>query len=338
MGTQHLTKCSQSCLLNWCCALQTIRDRWHPHKPTRRGEWPSSLIRTSQPSLVVRGCCPPQPRREMGAGGMGNRITRRKKPGTTDVPPGQRHSVPAPSRVQTWFVCIQWNCFCVQRGFQLLWGRWKALLAALKCLVLPAFGSMHGARTKYTTVQCKLSGKKINSGQRYLNYRKTRSRWLTLPLCLLLSLSRNRAAHTADRGPGQLKERWGGSECQRAATTTRNFIWLSLNLELESRAECAGSSYKRGAFTFGRAPLTCSRWQQLFSLGWGKAPPASVYSSPSLCSPFPQKLNCFCMPFRVAQKQVRQKAALLSESLRHSLLDQLVHPTRVIASLKYLVC
>lgn len=35
------------------------------------------------------------------------------------------------------------------------------LLAALKCLVLPAFGSMCGARTKYTTVQCKLSGKKL---------------------------------------------------------------------------------------------------------------------------------------------------------------------------------
>lgn len=68
MGTQHLSKCSQCCLLNWCCALQTIRDCWHPHKPTRGEQWPSRPISSSQWSFGVRGCCPPQPGREMGAG------------------------------------------------------------------------------------------------------------------------------------------------------------------------------------------------------------------------------------------------------------------------------
>lgn len=103
-----------------------------------------------------------------GAGGMGKDMMWRKKWSTTDVLPGQRRSVPAASRQrgtqareQRGFVCIQWNCFCTQSGFQLLWGRRKALLATLKCLVLPAFGSMRGARTKYTTVQCKLSDKKL---------------------------------------------------------------------------------------------------------------------------------------------------------------------------------
>lgn len=157
MGTQHVSKGSQSCLFDWCCALQTIRDRWHPHKPTCGEWWPSRLIRTSQRGSAVWGCC----RGGRWVQGFGERHHVKEKRGATDVPPGQRHSVPAASRAQTWFVCIQWNCFCIQRGFQLLWGRWKALLAALKCLVLPAFGSMHGARTKYTTVQCKSSGKKL---------------------------------------------------------------------------------------------------------------------------------------------------------------------------------
>lgn len=263
----------------------------------------------------------------------------RKKRSATDVPLGQRRSVPATSRqrgtqgrAQTGFVCIQWNCFCIQRGFQLLWGRWKALLAALKCLVLPAFGSMRGARTKYTTVRCKLSGKKLI---------QHRALWTTgkqggvdgLPCRSPLSPRRKRAAHTVGHEPGQLKGRWGDSKCQRAATTMRNVCF---------RAEWTGSSYKRAAFALGRPPLTSfsRRWQQLHPLGWGEvwAPPAGHHSPPVLCSPLPQETRCFCMTSRVAQWQVSPKGVPLSESLRSSLLDQLVHPTRVIASLKYLVC
>lgn len=156
----------QFCLFNhWCCALQTICGHWCHTKPTLHDDQPGWLGTASDVLWWKAAVLP-------GAGGRWvQRAWRwnamwRKKRSTTDVPPGQCCSCPATSqqrgtqaRAQMGFVCIQWNCFCIQRGFQLLWGRWKALLVVLKCLVLPAFGSMRGAWTKYTTVQHKLSGK-----------------------------------------------------------------------------------------------------------------------------------------------------------------------------------
>lgn len=160
---------------------------------------------------------------------MGKDMMWRKKWSTTDVLPGQRRSVPAVSRQrgtqareQRGFVCIQWNCFCTQSGFQLLWGRRKALLATLKCLVLPAFGSMRGARTKYTTVQCKLSDKKL------IQHRASWTPWKQgvdgLPWrCTLSFLLEERELLTLlVMNLGSSKEGEGTASVKRAASTTRN--------------------------------------------------------------------------------------------------------------------
>lgn len=166
MGTEHLGKCTEFCLFNQqCYALQTICGHWCHSKLTLHDDQPGWLGTASDVLWWKTAVLPSAGGRRLQRAWRKN-IMWRKKQSTTDVPPGQHHSVPATSRqrgtqarAQMGFVCIQWNYFCIQRGFQLLWGRWKGLLAVLKCLVLPVFGSMRGARTKYATVQCKLPGK-----------------------------------------------------------------------------------------------------------------------------------------------------------------------------------
>lgn len=128
--------------------------------------------------------------------------------------------------------------------------------------------------------------------------------------------------------PGSSREGEGTASVKRAATATRNLF---------SRAEEGeqGSSYKQGAFTFSRAPLTSSSRRSPGRLeAW--AAPGSGHSSPSLAPLSPR--SCFCRAFRVARKQLSQQGVPPSESLRNPSLDQPVHPTGVTASLKYLVC
>lgn len=130
-------------------------------------DWPGWLETASDVSWPKAAVLPGAGgRRVRGAWGRTSRegrsealqMSRRDNAAVFPLHPGKEEH----KRERKWGLCaFNEIVFCIQRGFQLLWGRWKALLATLKCLVLPAFGSMRGARTKYTTVQCKLSGKKL---------------------------------------------------------------------------------------------------------------------------------------------------------------------------------
>lgn len=133
---------------------------------------------------------------------------------------------------------------------------------------------------------------------------ETKREWMAYPAALLLPFSskKERCSHCWPwTWTAQKKVR--GQQASEGSNNRYKFF--------QSRGEQRGSSYKQGAFIFGRALLTVlSRQQQLHSPGWGA---------------------------RAARKQVGQKGVLLWGSLKNSLLHQLFHPTRLTASLKYLV-
>lgn len=138
--------------------------------------------------------------------------------------------------------------FCIQRGFQLLWGRWKALLATLKCLVLPAFGSTRGARTKYTTVQCKLSAKKL------IQHRAIRTTGKQggvdgLPCRSALSFLLEERCSRWRSGTRAAQRKVRGQQVSEGSNNLEKLLF-------RCRREWMGSSCKRGARTFGRfSPL-----------------------------------------------------------------------------------
>lgn len=236
-------------------------------------------------------------------------------------------------RERKWGLCaFNEIVFCIQRGFQLLWGRWKALLATLKCLVLPAFGSMRGARTKYTTVQCKLSGKKL------IQHRAIRTTGKQggvdgLPCRSALSFLLEESCSRWRSGTRAAQRKVRGQQVSEGSNNLEKLLF-------QCGREWTGSSCKQGACTFGRFSPLVAGSSSVLRAGRGGAcghlravttahPPSALLS---------REPSCFCAAFRVARNQVSQKGVPLPESLRNSLLDQLVHPTRVIASLKYLVC
>lgn len=248
--------------------------------------------------------------RETGAGGTGKGVLWRKKQTTTDVPPGQHCSVPATSRqrgtrarVQTAFVCIQWNCFlhkedfsCCEADGRRFWPRWNVwcCLHSEACMgqeqnTLLCNGSCL-IKNKFSTDLSKLQ--------------ETKREWMAYPAALLLPFSSKKERRSRCwpwTWTAQKKVR--GRQVSEGSNNHDKFF--------ESRGEQRGSSYKQGAFTFGRALLTIlGRQQPLRSPGWGA---------------------------RGARKQVGQKGVLLWGSLKNSSLDLLFHPTRLTASLKYLV-
>lgn len=186
-------------------------------------------------------------------------------------------------RERKWGLCaFNEIVFCIQRGFQLLWGRWKALLATLKCLVLPAFGSMRGARTKYTTVQCKLSGKKL------IQHRAIRTTGKQggvdgLPCRSALSFLLEESCSRWRSGTRAAQRKVRGQQVSEGSNNLEKLLF-------QCGREWTGSSCKQGACTFGRfSPLVAGSSSVLRAGRGGSvwAPPGSDYGSPSFCSPLP---------------------------------------------------
>lgn len=130
-------------------------------------------------------------------------------------------------------------------------------MAALKCLVLPALGSLHGARTKCTAVPF---GQKIKSAQGRLNYRKTRrSGWLTLLSPSLLEGSCS---------PGWSR-RVGAQRKARAAASSQSFFFRAEEREQgKARSEEHLPKFSRAL----PPPLAIGSSSALWV--WGRSQPA----------------------------------------------------------------